>query len=665
MGKGENVIQHSFGDLPIECPGGLDERFCEVMDAAPVMIWVSGKDKDCIWFNRPWLTFTGRSMAQETGNGWRDGVHPDDFDRCLEIYIGHFEAREKFRMEYRLRRHDGAYRWIDDAGIPHYARDGTFLGYIGSCVDITHLKETEDARREGALRLQFALDAAKMGTFEADITATQALVDSQEASLLGLPVGTRSISVDELRKRIPIEDLQASDAKQNRLMEGAEAYRHEFRLLMSDGSERWLSGHADIRCNRIFGVNFDITERKRAEEALRDSEARLRIATSGAGLGVFEWDPETDHTVWENDRMYKIFGRTHAEGPLSKRQFVDNHLHPGDALKFEAALEDAKRTGGHFHMICRTRWKDGAHRWLQIDGKFAAAVAGGPSQFIGVVADITAGKQLQRRAARITQRLATVQEKERQNIAQELHDTTVQHLVAASLNFMILKPAPPESGKKTNSWSDLGKSLDEAMKELRTSSYLLHPPALARSLRSTLDEYISGLASRSGLHIRLRLNSKVEKLPFPVKRSLFRIVQAALANVYRHARASQVSIELRWMGHALHLAIVDDGRGLEAGARPRPGVGIRGIRARLDEIGGRFRIIPAKPHGTMVHAMIPVEKDHLRKASLGVAPLDWRRDCPDHGLACPRDSEVAECQMGNQFRCRLKPLEKRLAPEGA
>src|SRR6516164_1647364 len=82
-------------NFPVELPGGLDARFCEVMDAAPVMIWVSGTDKQCVWFNQAWLAFTGREMQQERGSGWSEGVHPEDFDRCLETYVSHFDARKE------------------------------------------------------------------------------------------------------------------------------------------------------------------------------------------------------------------------------------------------------------------------------------------------------------------------------------------------------------------------------------------------------------------------------------------------------------------------------------------------------------------------------------------------------------------------------------------
>ncbi len=122
-----------------------EERFRLVTNTAPVMIWMSGTDKLCTYFNKPWLDFTGRSMESELGNGWAEGVHSEDFRTCLETYTQAFDQREKFSMEYRLRRYDGEYRWILDIGVPRLNPDGSFAGYIGSCIDVTERKEAEEA----------------------------------------------------------------------------------------------------------------------------------------------------------------------------------------------------------------------------------------------------------------------------------------------------------------------------------------------------------------------------------------------------------------------------------------------------------------------------------------------------------------------------------------
>jgi PAS domain S-box-containing protein len=110
--------------------------FQELADGAPVMIWMSGLDMGCFYFNRAWLGFRGRTVEQEFGNGWAEGVHPEDLQRCVSHYISCFERRIAFAMSYRLQDAAGEYKWILDRGAPHYLPDHTFLGFFGGCAEI-------------------------------------------------------------------------------------------------------------------------------------------------------------------------------------------------------------------------------------------------------------------------------------------------------------------------------------------------------------------------------------------------------------------------------------------------------------------------------------------------------------------------------------------------
>jgi PAS domain S-box-containing protein len=126
----------------------VEQQFKAMVDKAPVMIWISGTDKQCDFFNQGWLDFTGRPLQEEVGAGWSNGIHPEDVNGSLKAYNKAFDARKEFKIEYRLKRHDGEYRWILDNGVPRYSPGGDFVGYVGSCIDITEIKELDKKKSE-------------------------------------------------------------------------------------------------------------------------------------------------------------------------------------------------------------------------------------------------------------------------------------------------------------------------------------------------------------------------------------------------------------------------------------------------------------------------------------------------------------------------------------
>lgn len=247
-----------------------------LVEHSPVLIWRADVNKKCDYFNQVWLEFTGRTLEQEFGDGWAEGVHPDDLDRCFQIYVSSFDQRQPFEMEYRLKRYDGEYRWIFDRGVPYYNDNGEFLGYIGSCVDVTERREAEQqklelaaehaafaALRQSEARVRFLAHVSQVIGSHLDYEASlRALVDlmvpaladvcffdevAEDGSLRRLAWKSVDAARDEwIGHRIPNGVIQSSDSAAARLLrQGAPEFVPEV-------NETWVKAVATSAEHELF-----------------------------------------------------------------------------------------------------------------------------------------------------------------------------------------------------------------------------------------------------------------------------------------------------------------------------------------------------------------------------------------------------------------------------
>jgi len=374
-----------------------EQRFRLVADTAPVLIWMSGTDKLCTYFNKPWLDFTGRSMEKELGNGWAEGVHPEDLQRCLDTYTQSFDRRDEFRVEYRLRRHDGEYRWVFDIGVPRFNNNGSFAGYIGSCVDVT---DRQLALRETALtndRLRLAMEAGTSVWWDLDVKSGRDLWFGDLQTVFGIESDKYAASAEDFIRYVHPDDRQQvsealADARQNRKL-----YAAEFRIVRPDGKVRWLVARGKFYYatngdpERMLGILLDITDRKRTEEALSLTNDRLRLAMEAGGAGGWEWDIKSGRNLWFG-KAYALVGTTPEAYSGSIQEFWDR-VHTEDRIRLHDAVENAEQNNTEFNEEFRVMWPDGTVRWLRSQGKYFYAANGEPERMLGISVDITERKR--------------------------------------------------------------------------------------------------------------------------------------------------------------------------------------------------------------------------------------------------------------------------------
>lgn len=312
-----------------------EARFRTMADNAPVLIWLADTSGDATYFNRQWLRFTGRSPEAELGAGWTTGIHPDDREASLRCYRSAFAAHRSFRMEYRLRRHDGEYRWLVDEGVPRHLRNGTFAGYIGSCIDITEHRRSEEVLRETDRRKdEFLATLAHelRNPLAAITTATNvlgsagddstrigemaAIIDRQSSQLVRLIDDLLDVTrISRGKVKLERKPVDLADIIRQVVADSLDACRTKGLTLLTDLPEQKLIVHADpVRLSQVISnllenaCKFTPADGEiRVSTERMQNDALVRITDTGIGMShdqltrIFEMFEQGQD--WPNHRM--------------------------------------------------------------------------------------------------------------------------------------------------------------------------------------------------------------------------------------------------------------------------------------------------------------------------------------------------------------------------
>ncbi|AVO44162.1 PAS domain S-box protein [Phreatobacter cathodiphilus] len=377
-----------------------EARFRNIADSSPVMMWVTDASGYCTYLNRLWYDFTGQTQEEAEGFGWLSATHPDDRAMAEEIFREANAAHKPFRLEYRLRRVDGAYRWAIDAAAPRFSPSGEFLGYVGSVIDIDERRNVEEALRQSGELLRQSEDRLRTLTNVIPSFVWFATVDGDlhylnerwyeftgQSPAEALPNGWAAA--------LHPEDADRTARAWAQARERAEPYRIEMRYRRHDGAYRWYVAQAEPLRDETgavtawFGTSTDIHEQREAKE-------RLELALdSGAIQGTWVWDVPGDR-VTADERFARTFGIDIDEArtgfPLTKAVAA---IHPDDQAAVRDAIQGALDTGGSYRCEYRVRNSDGVYRWVEASGKVELSADGGPLRFPGVAVDVEARRALE------------------------------------------------------------------------------------------------------------------------------------------------------------------------------------------------------------------------------------------------------------------------------
>lgn len=594
-----------------------EARFRAMADAAPVLIWVAGVDQGCTWFNQQWLKFTGRTMAQEIGAGWIESVHADDIERCLRAYNHAFDRRQPFAMEYRLRRADGYYRWVLHNGVPRHGADQEFLGYIGSCFDITRMKHVaEDLNR--------AQSVGRLGSWRFDVSRGVFKGSREAQRIFGVRDGA-PLSYAGFLARIHPDDRQEVDRMWH---DGTkrEPYDVEHRLLI-DGEVKWVREKAELefdpqgQLRSAFGITQDVTQIREAQRALVESQERFRAFMTNSPVASWIVDAE-GRFEYVSPIYYEMF-QTPATDLVGK---LIGDIYPSTFTeRFLRTNRDVVAAWQPIKTVEPGMLADGSQgEFLVI--KFPIRDAGGQTLICGMALDITerrqtiaqlrdANERLERLAAEqaahlreLARNLTHAEQRERDHLYELLHDEMQPLLVAARLSLSGLgMHLPPDDWLKVA--AEANQYISRVIAVARTLSLRLSPPLIReRGLNPALESLCRWVRDNHGLEVELSSAPEAESDDMALRLLCFNAVRELLMNVVKHAGAARVKLTLELVDDdTLRITVADRGSGFDP-STITGGSGLSAIERRLGMLGGSLHIESRRGHGTVATLSAPLRR---------------------------------------------------------
>ena len=479
--------------------------------------------------------------------------------------------------------------------------------------DVTAQQDAERALRESEERLALALAGAQEGVWDWNLETNAVVYSARWKQMLGYTGEEIEPHVSAWERLVHPDDRSRADSANDSVARAERAtYEAEFRLRHKDGHYvHVLSRGFPVRRDpggpvvRIVGTHLDLSERKRAEAALRENEERLKLAFAGAQEGVWDWNLETGGVVYST-RWKEMLG--YADDEIEPHITAwERLLHPDDVESAQRVNESVTRGASTYEGEFRLRHKDGQYVHVLSRGYPVRRDPGGPVvRIVGTHFDLTERKRAEAERARteFLTRLVFAQEDERRRIAREMHDRFGEQLTALALGIRMLKDARGERDDwraHVESIEAIAQRLD---RDVDTLVWELRPTALDDlGLRAALANYVQDWSSRAGIPAALHTSGLLDdRLPSDTETALYRIAQEALTNVAKHASAKHVEIILERRAGTVLLIVEDDGMGFNPAVAggARQGFGLLGMRERAGLVGATLEIESSAGKGTTV-----------------------------------------------------------------